>query len=177
MNKKIALSLTALLLLAIYYFATSKKPSTVIAGTSVQPSKSTPSAASARPQKIFPSDSNTALPSEETRSAFLETTQRPATLEARNQVEQVALLIRDFRNALHQNPIGDNQEITASLLGKNQKQISFVIPVGSIVNEKKELCDNWGAPYFFHQLSASVMEIRSAGEDKTLWTADDIVER
>jgi hypothetical protein len=45
------------------------------------------------------------------------------------------------------------------------------------VNEKKELCDNWGTPYFFHQLSASVMEIRSAGEDKTLWTADDIVER
>jgi hypothetical protein len=177
MNKKIALILSPLLLLAVYFLTTSKKPNTIIAETNPSSEKSTNTAAITQTQKIFPSDSATTLSLEDNRPAFLETTQHPAPPETRNQVEQVALLIRDFRNALHQNPSGNNQEITASLVGQNQKQLVFVIPEGSSMNQKKELCDNWGTPYFFHQLSASTMEVRSAGEDKTLWTADDIVER
>jgi hypothetical protein len=35
--------------------------------------------------------------------------------------------------------------------------------------------DRWDTPYFFHQMSASHMEVRSAGPDKMLWTSDDIV--
>ena len=35
--------------------------------------------------------------------------------------------------------------------------------------------DPWGTPYFFHQLSSTEMEIRSAGPDKRLWTDDDVV--
>ncbi len=176
MNKKIALILATLLIAIVCFFATSKKPSTVIEGTNAS-SKLTQAQASKRPQTVFPSDSSSANTSEENRPAFLQTSPVPATPEVRTQVEQVALLIRDFRNTLHQNPIGDNQEITACLLGQNLKQIKFEIPSGSIINEKQELCDNWGTPYFFHQLSASEMEVRSAGEDKTLWTADDITER
>jgi len=37
------------------------------------------------------------------------------------------------------------------------------------------LVDAWGTPYFFHQLAAMEMEIRSAGPDKVMWTADDLV--
>jgi len=35
--------------------------------------------------------------------------------------------------------------------------------------------DPWGTPYFFHQLSGKEMEIHSAGPDKMMWTADDLV--
>jgi len=37
------------------------------------------------------------------------------------------------------------------------------------------LVDAWGTPFFFHQLSGHEMEIHSAGPDKIMWTADDLV--
>jgi hypothetical protein len=43
------------------------------------------------------------------------------------------------------------------------------------VNGDGELVDPWGTPYFFHQLSGTDMEIRSAGPDKTMWTDDDLM--
>jgi hypothetical protein len=94
-----------------------------------------------------------------------------------NRLEQVAFVIRDFRNALSQNPSGTNAEITAALLGGNLKQIRFPVPEGSSVNSRGELCDFWGRPYFFHQLSGTEMEIRSAGPDLNLWTPDDVIAR
>ena len=46
---------------------------------------------------------------------------------------------------------------------------------GARVNARGELVDNWDTPYFFHQLSRTEMEIRSAGPDRRMWTADDLV--
>ncbi len=43
------------------------------------------------------------------------------------------------------------------------------------VNDNGELVDRWGTPYFFHQISGADTEIRSAGPDKIMYTADDIV--
>jgi hypothetical protein len=43
------------------------------------------------------------------------------------------------------------------------------------INKHGELVDPWGTAYFFHQLSGKETEIRSAGPDKILWTADDLV--
>jgi hypothetical protein len=45
------------------------------------------------------------------------------------------------------------------------------------LNDKGELVDRWGTPYFFHQLSRDHMEIRSAGPDKVMWTQDDPIIR
>ncbi|PWU14140.1 MAG: hypothetical protein C5B50_17870 [Verrucomicrobia bacterium] len=74
------------------------------------------------------------------------------------------------------NPVGTNQEITQALNGDNPKQINFLNPdAGMRVNALGELIDAWGTPYFFHQLSATEMEIRSAGPDKVMWTGDDLV--
>lgn len=42
----------------------------------------------------------------------------------------------------------------------------------AIVNGK--LVDRWGNPWFFHQESADVIEVRSAGADGRLFTADDV---
>jgi hypothetical protein len=35
------------------------------------------------------------------------------------------------------------------------------------------LCDRWGTPLRFHQLSGERMEIRSAGPDRKFGTPDD----
>jgi hypothetical protein len=74
------------------------------------------------------------------------------------------------------NPIGTNLEITQALNGENPREAKFLSPEkGLRTNAKGELIDSWGTPYFFHQLSGKEMEIRSAGPDRIMWTADDLV--
>ena len=76
------------------------------------------------------------------------------------------------------NPVGTNPEITAQLAGNNPKQINFIqIEAGMRVNNSGELVDTWGTPLFFHQLSGTDTEVRSAGPDRKLWTPDDLVTR
>jgi hypothetical protein len=81
-----------------------------------------------------------------------------------------------YRGALHSgNPVGENVEITAALTGRNRLKFAFIPTDNPAINPKGELCDRWGTPYFFHQLSGERMEIRSAGPDHRLWNADDEV--
>jgi hypothetical protein len=81
-----------------------------------------------------------------------------------------------YRAALRTgNPVGENSEITAALRGRNRLGFAFIPVDCPAVNAKGELCDRWGTPYFFHQLSGEKMEIRSAGPDRRLWTSDDQV--
>jgi hypothetical protein len=74
-----------------------------------------------------------------------------------------------------EDPVGENVEITAALTGRNRLHFAFIPSDCAAINSKGELCDRWGTPYFFHQLSGQKMEIRSAGPDRRLWTADDEV--
>lgn len=97
---------------------------------------------------------------------------QPREIEA--EIEEVQFALRDFRTGLGGNPVGSNAEITKALLGDNLKQIKIPVPTGSQLNNQGELCDRLGTPYFFHQLSATRMEIRSAGADRQMWTADDV---
>ncbi len=94
--------------------------------------------------------------------------------EAVQAVDNVHFALRDYRSALGENPEGSNEEITKALLGDNLKQVRVNMPEGSQVSKGGELCDPWGTPYFFHQLSKQKMEIRSAGPDLKMWTNDDI---
>jgi hypothetical protein len=89
------------------------------------------------------------------------------------EIDNVSFAIRDYRNVLKENPVGNNAEITKALLGDNLKQVKIAAPVGSTINGEGELCDRWGTPYFFHALSKTSMEIRSAGPDRRMWTDDD----
>ena len=73
------------------------------------------------------------------------------------------------------NPIGDNEDITAVLTGRNALGFAFIPKDCPAIDASGELCDRWGTPYFFHQLSAQEMEIRSAGPDRKMWTDDDEV--
>lgn len=99
----------------------------------------------------------------------------PSPQQVFDAIDNLQFTFRDFAAALHSNPIGTNAEITASLLGENLKQIKFPIPEGSNHNDQGELCDAWNSPWFFHQLSGTQMEVRSAGPDRTLYTDDDFV--
>lgn len=105
----------------------------------------------------------------------------PAPLQFTNFPPSIAL--ENMGRAVHQygqmfggNPVGTNQEITRQLAGANPKHINFInAEAGMRVNDNGELIDAWGTPYFFHQLSGSDMEIHSAGPDRIMWTADDLV--
>ena len=93
-------------------------------------------------------------------------------------LDNARVLLHNYAAQFGENPVGNNAEITAALMGKNDKQVNFLREDSGLrVNDKGELLDAWGTPFFFHQLAADRMEIRSAGEDKKLWTLDDQVTR
>lgn len=72
------------------------------------------------------------------------------------------------------NPVGDNDEITAALAGDNPLHFAFIAPNHPAIDARGQLCDRWGTPFRFHQLSGTEMEIRSAGPDRRFGTADDV---
>ena len=89
----------------------------------------------------------------------------------------MALNVRQYSLRFEGNPVGSNAEIVKELMGGNPKGAIYLPPELQNLNDKGELIDRWGTPYFFHQMSSDHMETRSAGPDKELWTPDDIVVR
>lgn len=86
-----------------------------------------------------------------------------------------------IRNYLHSGlgpeapPLGFNEEIVRALGGANPLGVIFLPPDHPAIDGQGRLCDRWGTPYFFHPLSAEEIEIRSAGPDRKLFNADDLV--
>lgn len=88
------------------------------------------------------------------------------------------MVIHNYQERFGENPVGNNAEITAALMGNNPKQLNFITAESGLrVNSKGELIDAWGTPFFFHQISGKLMEIHSAGQDRIMWTPDDQVAR
>lgn len=105
-------------------------------------------------------------------AASLEVTDVPPEIA----VENMARAIRQYGQMFGGNPVGTNPEFTRQLSGDNPKHINFITPAaGMRIDGDGELVDPWGTPYFFHQLSGSDTEVRSAGPDRVMYTADDIV--
>jgi hypothetical protein len=71
------------------------------------------------------------------------------------------------------NPVGENSEITAALLGDNPLKFALLPRGHRAINDRGELCDRWGTPFRLHQLSGTRMEIHSAGPDRKFGTGDD----
>ncbi len=81
-----------------------------------------------------------------------------------------------YRGAVHGlNPVGENVDITAVLTGRNELGFAFIPADHPAINARGELCDRWGTPFFFHQISGEEMCIRSAGPDRKHCTAHDEV--
>ena len=71
-------------------------------------------------------------------------------------------------------PLGDNIDVTAALTGHNKMKLVVIPPNHPSVDAKGHLLDRWGKPYHFHARSADSFDLRSAGPDKVLFTADDV---
>jgi len=99
--------------------------------------------------------------------------QRQAALED-SQFLTIKGGLRDYRAAMGQYPIGTNSEITNALFGANPRGAQFLGPEAKR-NENRELVDQWGHPYFFHQISGRELELRSSGADGVMWNKDDEV--
>lgn len=99
----------------------------------------------------------------------------PAGRTPENEVQRIQGTVRKYRAAFGENPVGSNPEITRALAGKNPTGAKFLDAAGITLNDKGEMLDDFGTPYFFHPISGTNMEIRSAGPDRKLFTADDIV--
>lgn len=97
--------------------------------------------------------------------------------DIRSDLQIVEDVLEAFRtNFPHDgNPVGDNAEITAALTGKNRLRLALIPRNHPAINAAGELCDRWGTPFFFHAESGTHMAVRSAGPDRKMWTADDVV--
>jgi hypothetical protein len=116
----------------------------------------------------------TPLPVE--RSALADTLNAPQTTIAAD-LRIVLDLVSAFRTNFPRegNPVGSNAEITAMLSGRNALRFAFIAPDHPAINRAGELVDRWGTPFFFHAESGTRMTIQSAGPDRRLHTADDVV--
>lgn len=94
---------------------------------------------------------------------------------ATEDIATIGFLISQFRQHHGGNPIGENDEITAALLGTNAKSLGYLSENSTYIDSGGRLTDRWGNPYFFHAISGEKMEIISAGPDLRLYTADDII--
>lgn len=91
-------------------------------------------------------------------------------------LENMRRVFRQYGSRFGGNPVGTNREITRALNGDNPGHAVFLKPEDGLrINDSGELVDNWGTPFFFHQLSGTDMEIHSAGPDRKMWTPDDLV--
>jgi hypothetical protein len=88
--------------------------------------------------------------------------------------EILALILADYRKALGGNPVGENEEIAAALLGENPKGLRFIPAGHRALDGAGRLCDRWGTPFFFHALSSRRLAIHSAGPDRQHGTPDDL---
>jgi hypothetical protein len=105
----------------------------------------------------------------------------PASLEVTDMppetaVENMSRAIRQYGQMFGGNPVGTNPEFAKQLGGDNPKHINFIsTDAGMRLDGNGDLVDPWGTPYFFHQISGSDTEVRSAGPDRVMYTSDDIV--
>lgn len=73
--------------------------------------------------------------------------------------------------------MGANEEFASALMGKNAAKEVFLEAPHACLNAKGQIVDRWGSPLFFHVRNANRIDLRSAGPDGEMWTADDLHRR
>ena len=88
-------------------------------------------------------------------------------------------LIRNFyliaKDQSNRFPMGTNREVTRVLAGHNPMKRAWISAGHPAIDDRGELNDRWNTPLHFHALARGVFEIQSAGPDREIFTADDIV--
>ncbi len=72
-------------------------------------------------------------------------------------------------------PLSANEEWSAALRGKRPGIQPWISESSPVLDRGNHLIDRWGIPLHFHALGGKQWEIRSAGPDHKLWTADDLL--
>jgi hypothetical protein len=72
-------------------------------------------------------------------------------------------------------PTGDCAQVLKKLFGDNPKKIEFLRPKNMSINQAGEFLDPWGTPYAISFSSTNSFIISSAGKDKKIGDADDII--
>jgi hypothetical protein len=163
-----------------------EKPGVVAANNVSTPPPSRPSSASSvtNPRRRIKTEASSedgdtpsiSIVSDRPRFVAANSPAQRKSAETDRQLQTVSVSLRDYRKAFNQNPVGNNAEITRVLSGKNSRSIRY-LPADAHINGSGELTDRWDQPVFFHQISGTLMEIRSAGPDHIMWTTDDEVLR
>ena len=168
MNARRAITAALLLLVTFLLWWRTKPPAAT-------PSPgAAPATASTTASAVGLSVTQSSLPPE--RSNLADALNSPST-DIGADLRLLSSIVETFRTNFLQtgNPVGSNAEITAALTGQNKLRLSLIPADHPAINKAGELCDRWGTPFFFHAESATRMEIRSAGPDKKMWSADDVV--
>lgn len=163
-RNQIFLVLGIVSLLASFFIGRPDRPKQAPAPPPVQVEPSRPPAA------VAPASPIIRLPVAETAATLNAADTLPA-----DDLSTIELLFTEFRKNHGGNPVGENEEIAAALLGRNAKHLAYLPESGSFLDRQGRLIDRWGTPYVFHSLSSSRTEIRSAGPDRELWTSDDVI--
>lgn len=80
-------------------------------------------------------------------------------------------VVKDFSK----NPIGGNADLAAALRGENPNQEIFLPADHPVFSADGLLLDRWNTPLIVHPEAWRELELRSAGPDRTPYTADDLV--
>lgn len=142
--------------------------------------RSPASPAAARPPVPAAAPSSSAAPtpreSLDTDYPIIAPLNRPDSTIARD-LDAISQVLDAWRTNFPQdgNPVGENADITAALAGANRLGLVLIPRWHPAINPQGELCDRWGVPFRFHQLSGTRMELRSAGPDRKFATADDAI--
>lgn len=93
------------------------------------------------------------------------------------ELELVQLAFSDYLSFVkerYRKPFGYHEELIALLVGENPLRVAPIPPGHPRVDDQGRLTDPWGTPFDIHPLSSSAIEIRSAGPDRQMHTADDL---
>lgn len=89
----------------------------------------------------------------------------------------IALVMENFlllNKGAADRPLSANEEWAAALRGADGRGERFLQDDDPALNDRGQLVDRWGTPLFFHAVGAGRWEVRSAGPDRAMWTADDL---
>jgi hypothetical protein len=71
-------------------------------------------------------------------------------------------------------PLGFNEDLARALTDQDALGES-AIPRNHPILRDGQLIDRWGTPWQVHPLSVDILQLRSAGPDRKLYTPDDLV--
>lgn len=98
-----------------------------------------------------------------------------ATIPPEREAELLLEFLRAYRHEFGAFPTGnENAHFLNALAGANPGRLVVFPRNHPRVSENGELLDAWGNPFHFHPIDRHHLEVRSAGPDGELFTADDL---